>query len=109
RAPDGTMTTFDVPGSVLTYVWALNDAGTTAGPWADSSGVYHGFLRDSAGTVTSFDGSAGATQTFAESINRNGYIAGRYRDANGVTHGLIRTPRGRIISIDVPGAAQTRG
>ena len=44
RAPDGAFTTFDVPGSTGTGGNAINPAGTVAGVFLDTAGVFHGFL-----------------------------------------------------------------
>src|SRR2546422_30466 len=50
RAPDGTMTTFDVPGAGTgpfqgTLTFGINPAGTIEGDYVDSSDVTHGFVR----------------------------------------------------------------
>ena len=60
RAPDGTMTMFDVPGAGTgpvqgTLTFGINQAGTIEGDYVDSSDVNHGFVRASDGTITTFD------------------------------------------------------
>jgi hypothetical protein len=46
RAPNGTITTFDVPGAAQgTYPYVNNFWGTIAGWYVDTNGVNHGFLR----------------------------------------------------------------
>src|SRR6516162_9310960 len=61
REPDGTFTTLDPPGSTGAYVGffetpggqqPINPAGAITGTYFDASGVGHGFLRSSKGTVT---------------------------------------------------------
>jgi hypothetical protein len=45
RAKDGTITTFDAPGSTGTFELAINPAGVITGAFSDASGATHGFLR----------------------------------------------------------------
>lgn len=45
RAVNGSITTFDPPGSVLTLAGGINPMGTITGQYFDASGVSHGFLR----------------------------------------------------------------
>jgi hypothetical protein len=46
RAPDGAITTFDVPGSTGTgFPISINPAGEIAGNYSDANFVGHGFLR----------------------------------------------------------------
>ncbi len=50
RAPDGTITTFDIPGAATgpgegTIGYANNDLGEVTGVYYDASGAAHGFLR----------------------------------------------------------------
>lgn len=45
RAADGTITTFDPPGSTFTFAAAINPKGEVAGAFIDASGVVHGFVR----------------------------------------------------------------
>jgi len=93
RAPDGTFTTFDVPGSASTGGASINDRGTVVGTYATTtpSGPYnfHGFLRAADGTFTTFDG---PVQSFALSsgISSSNEVAGYYTDANSVTHSFLR-------------------
>jgi len=92
RAPDGTFTTFDVPGAVgLTAAEGINLGGTIAGFYADASFVFHGFLRAPDGTITTID-PPGSAATFPAVINPAGVITGDYFDASGATHGFLRIP-----------------
>lgn len=50
-----SFTTFDVPGATGTYAWARNGGGTISGYFADSNGLYHGFIRNADGTIMTFD------------------------------------------------------
>ena len=98
RAPDGTMTTFDVPGAGTgplqgTLPLGINQAGTIEGDYIDSSDVHHGFVRDSDGTITTFDvpgaGTGPGQGTAAQGINASGTVTGEYVDASDVNHGFV--------------------
>jgi hypothetical protein len=115
RDPSGAVTSLDAstaPGT-LTVARCINDIGTIAGTYQNhSSGsyplLYHGFVRDPAGAITTFDapGSAATTTTGTVplSINAVGVIAGYYSDANAVNHGFLRDQHGNVSAIDAPGA-----
>ena len=45
RAKDGTITTFDAPGSTGTFELAINPGGVITGAFSDASGATHGFVR----------------------------------------------------------------
>jgi hypothetical protein len=45
RDPDGTISTFDPPGSTFTFAAAINPSGVTTGAFIDAGGVVHGFVR----------------------------------------------------------------
>lgn len=127
RAADGTITTFDAPGSggetiagflpspagILggqgTYATSINQEGTIAGLYIDSSAVGHGFVRSKDGDFTTFDApnaaSAPGAGTYAFDINAVGTTAGWYYDASGVVHSYIRTRDGSFVQFDPPGTA----
>jgi hypothetical protein len=44
RAPDGTITSFDPPGSTGTVATAINPSGVVTGLFNDVNGVFHGFV-----------------------------------------------------------------
>ena len=46
RTRDGTITTYDPPGSVGTFADSINPAGAITGSFTDASGTIHGFLRE---------------------------------------------------------------
>ena len=99
--------TFDAPGAGTgpfegTLPQAINPAGAIAGLYLDASSLYHGFLRDPDGALTTID-VPGAHQTFPYSINPAGAIAGYYGVA-GVIHGFLRAPNGTLTTFDAPGA-----
>jgi hypothetical protein len=113
RAPDGAITTFDVPGAGATpgsfqgtLSAAINSDGAITGAYVDAGDVYHGFLRAANGAITKFD-VPGATQgTVPGSINPVGSIVGYYTDAMGANHGFLRTSDGNFTTIDGPGAGK---
>ena len=113
RAPDGTMTTFDVPGAGTgpfqgTLTFGINQAGTIEGDYVDPSDVTHGFVRASDGTITTFDVPGAGTGPFQgtspQGINAAGTVTGEYVDASDVNHGFLRASNGAITTFDVPSA-----
>ena len=86
-----TITTFSVPGAVGTFANCINQAGTSAGYWVDSSNFYHGFRRTSGGTITSFDAPGAATTsglgTLIYSINTAGTVTGHMQTPQILTTG----------------------
>ena len=99
-----SFTSFDVPGSTLTFAQSINDDGAITGHWI-SSGFTHGFLRDPDGTITSF-GPPDSTGTAPQSINSSGAITGYYFGPSG-GHGFLRDPDGTITCLDAPGPIGT--
>jgi hypothetical protein len=113
----GTFTTFDaVPlpttyGSTNpgTFVISINASGEVAGFYIDGVGAEHGFLRDAAGTVTTFNPPNAATGskqgTIVTGIDAAGDVIGAYTDASNAIHGFVRSAStGTITAIDAPGA-----
>ncbi len=100
RAPDGTITPFDVLGAASTAAESINPAGAITGEYFDANGVAHGYLRASDGSISTFDApGAGSLAnsfqgTFATSINSSGWISGFIVDESGVYHGFLRAPDG---------------
>jgi hypothetical protein len=99
RAPDGTITGFDVPGAGTgpgqgTVAANINPAGAITGYYVDASGVNHGFVRNRHGAITTFDapgtGTGPGQGTTPYSNNPTGAITGWEIDANSVYHGFLR-------------------
>src|SRR5205823_5520934 len=87
----------------------INRSGEIAGFYVDASGVNHGFVRASNGTLLTFDapgaGSSGGQGTFIPfgcCLNDNGEIAGFYTDASRVNHGFVRAPGGAFATFEAP-------
>src|SRR5215813_3375731 len=117
RSNQGVITVFDAPGAgtgagqgtfpALSPL-LINPNGAITGYYFDSGFVYHGFLRDRNGVITTFDvpgagtGPLQGTQSFA--ISPRGEITGFYFDATTAVHGFLRDEKGVITTFDVPGA-----
>lgn len=106
RTPDGTFTTFLVPGSVDAYTSAINLEGAITGGYFQPADVYHGYVRFPDGRITKFDDSDAGNATYqgtaGSGINVWGEIVGIYFDANNVWHGFIRSPYGKLTNFDCP-------
>jgi hypothetical protein len=100
RGRGGKITTFDAPAGASSLGFGcfsqcplgLNDSGEVTGVYADTTYVYHGFLRSPWGKITTFDAPGAVNGTFPVSINDQGAIAGFYLDANNVYHAFLRLP-----------------
>jgi hypothetical protein len=100
-----------------TEATAVNDSDYVAGIYLDSSSVWHGFVRDPEGNMTSVDvtgvTNAPGLGTILFDINNSGWISGHFGDAKlNEEHGFLGIPEGNSYSfyvIDVPGATATAG
>ena len=91
RQPDRTMTIVNAPcpgGSI--FLNSINDAGVITGIHYACGGA-HGFVRNSGGTITTFDPPR-STRTMPRSINDAGAITGWFTRAHGGEHGFLRSP-----------------
>jgi len=125
RSPDGTLTTFDVPGAGTGLYQGtgcpgcapgLNQWGAIAGTYIDANSVQHGFLRSPEGEITSFDAPGAGISSYQgtgcpsdcpTSLNDLGAITGIYIDANFVYHGYLRSPTGKFATVDPVGSVST--
>ena len=111
RMRNGGITTFDASGSPVplgaggTSPSSINAAGKITGSYINVTldSVQHGFLRDSDGTITSFDCRGVPIGTSPSSINGAGEVTGNCSDAAGM-HGFLRTADGNIITFDASDA-----
>ena len=114
RAQAPHIISFDAPGADTTpgdfngtYPTGINAGGEITGGYQDTKSVYHGFLRSSNGTFTTFDAPGAGTGpfqgTYPNSINDLGAIAGQTFDSNGVVHGFLRSKKGEFTIFDVTG------
>ena len=97
---DGVFSTYDVPGSLKTVFYGLNNAGQAVGFYRDSDEIDRGVIVQD-GELTQFD-FPGAAQTEIYGISETGIFAGNIIDAAGVIHGFMGD-----MQIDVPGAIRT--
>ena len=70
----------------------INASGAVSGQYFDSLGVYHGFLRQANGRITTFDIPGACTDsgagTFPFTLNSSDTITGNFCDAS-TCHGFI--------------------
>ncbi|MGC2400408.1 MAG: hypothetical protein WA510_11515 [Acidobacteriaceae bacterium] len=106
-SPEGEFTPFQPPGQLPYYhdlllgagppplhLVSIDQAGDIAGTYIDAAGLYHGFVRNPYGTITSFDPPE-SKWTTVTSINAGGTIAGYYQyspQGTGLTVGFLRVP-----------------
>lgn len=77
--------TFTVPGAgSFVGVSGLNSSGTITGNYADAidQRTSHGYVRDSAGNVASFDATNSTKITRVSAINSSGVVTGYYLDSS---------------------------
>jgi hypothetical protein len=113
RDSHGTITSFDVPGINLggigcghchgTLVTDMNQQGQLIGYYGGADGLEHIFLRQTNGTIVSFD-LPNSIWTFASAINSAGQVAGSYLDTSFVYHNFLLDKNGTIYLFDVSGA-----
>jgi hypothetical protein len=107
RAASGKFERFTVSGQA-TAGESIDDSESVTGSYIDSEGVYHGFLRQADGIITTFDPS-GSIDTYAFGINNSQSIAGYYIDTSNVAHVFLRAADGTITSFDPTGSVYTFG
>lgn len=104
---------FDAPGAGTgsgqgTISYDTNNAGISTGTYIDSSGNSHGFVRDSGGTMATFDVDGPLSQTFPDWMNDKGVVVGFYFSASaGTTEAFLRRPGGKIVTLDALGGNST--
>lgn len=112
RAAPLTIEPIDVPESVGTVAFGINDQGQIVGAYADKDHPdcvttligCHGFLL-SDGHFTTID-VPDARTTFAQGINDQGQVVGQYLDRQGANRGFL-WKAGQFVPIDAPGAIVT--
>jgi hypothetical protein len=100
---NGTVTTFDAPGSVGSSLGTDASSINATGMITGASGIaapkpfqpsVQGFIRAADGTFTTFH--VLNRPTYPQSINSSGQITGNWRDAQAYYHGFFRDTNGRI-------------
>jgi len=104
--PDGTITTFTVPGAPVTRPRVISDDGTVIG---NHNGPDHrlGFVRYPDGTIETID-VPGSSSVDPEDINADGVIVGDYDDLDDLRHGFALTPDGTFSTFFYPLGLDTR-
>ena len=104
---DGTITSFDVPGSQATQPSGINTRGEITGSYSNGIAA-QGFVRKPDGAFTSFS-VPGADDTLPYAINKGGTVVGFYNTPGnpGTDYGFVRSPKGVITTFNLPGAADT--
>ena len=99
----GVFTTYDFPGSVNTYFYALDNTGKAAGHYKDMDGLYHGVILEN-GELHQYD-FPGAAETHIYGLSdETGALSGNIVDAAGVSHAFSGE-----LTITFPGAVNTYG
>jgi hypothetical protein len=83
----------------------LNNTRTITGQLWDANGI-HGFVRNAAGKITTFD-PVGSINTFPSAINNKDTITGAYSGNDRRGHGFVRAADGTITTFDFVGATDT--
>ena len=100
---DGVFTTYDFPGSVNTFFYALDNTGKAAGHYKDMEGLYHGvILKD--GELQQYDFPGAAETNIYGLSDETGALSGNIVDAAGVSHAFSGE-----LTITFPGAVNTYG
>jgi hypothetical protein len=111
RKPNGRILKIEIPDSQHADGLDINDKGVATGDYADSNGLWHGFIRARDGSLTIFDepdaGVGPDLGTFAGATDIHGDTIGPYVDENGILHGYIRHVNGAFDPLDVAGALDT--
>jgi hypothetical protein len=93
RSANGSITTFMVPGSLQTNVYAINDYGTVGGLYEIRSFGELAYIREPSGKITTF--SIAGRQGSVWGLNNAGVAVG--------TPAFIRDPSGNITTFSVNG------
>jgi len=88
-----------------TFAWKANSAGQIVGTWTASGSLYHGFVRNSNGSIIAFDVPKEA-QIFPQAINTSGQVAGLVWDSVDVLHGFTGTGGGSYRIYNFPSGTQ---
>ena len=93
---DGTYSSFDVPGALLTEILGINDGGDFVGIYTPSGTTFVPFI-DIGGTITTIDFGFPTTNAFATAISSNGTVTGTYRIlGDPLTYGFILAADGTL-------------
>jgi len=77
------------------------------GYYLDSSGIPHGYYRDTNGALHFPIDPSGSVGTVLFGLNDRNWVVGRYGDSSGVTHGLFFVPPNNFFTFDYTGSTFT--
>jgi hypothetical protein len=83
------LTTFSVPGAMMTQAFGINDADEVVGAYVDGSGATHGFTWTARGGFKTADDPHGIGTTTVNGIDDHGCLVGFYTDSAGNTDGFL--------------------
>ena len=105
----GTITSWSVPGAVLTLAYEMNNTKhLVVGYFIDAGGTLHGYYRDASGALHFPIDPSGSTATVLFGLNDKNWVVGRYADSSGATHGLFFLPPNNFFTFDFPGQPSHR-
>jgi len=114
-APPQVFTTIDVAEAGTsseqgTIGLRVNLAGDVAGYYIDPGGIYHGFIRNALGVITTVDVPViGNLGTLIVAIDEAGDTAGYYFDSQNDQHSFVRSAGGTITTFDPPNSSPGSG
>jgi len=102
---NGVTSTIEIPGSIQTEAFGIENNARVVGAYTDKSLVTHGYIYFH-GNVTTID-YPGSTFTRAWGINDPQRVVGNFRDPDThLQHGFLYN-KGKFTQLDVPGAIST--
>ena len=88
----GAAVAFRVPGSAMTQLLGVNNAGQTVGFYMDAQKITHGLYYNPAnGQWQRVDDPNGVGGSVVNGLNNKGQLVGFYTDAAGNVHGMVVT------------------
>ncbi len=103
-----TIDAVGILGPLGTIPEDVDSGGDVTGIFMDSNSVWHGFVRNSSGSLIEFDAPGASTQanqgTQALGINSSGTVVGYFADSQLLSHSYIRSADGTLTTFDVAGA-----
>src|SRR5215471_18340548 len=99
RDPDGTITSFDVPGFLATVL--ITQQGLVVGMYFDANGS-HIFERATDGKIATLEIPSSGASVYAVVVNTVGAIGGGFINPDGSVSGFVRAPSGKFTLFPIP-------
>lgn len=106
RHPDGSFTILDIPGTLTTDAWVLDNPGVIVGDYSDPNGFVHGYVRTLGGEFVTLD--FPGYSTGLRWINERGDTTGIYANVETEFHGFLLR-NGVFTTVDYPGSITNGG